>query len=146
MFDKPIRVLLTKLGLDGHDRGIKIVARCLRDAGMEVVYTGLRQSTEMIAEAALEEDVQVVGISIHSGAHNTLIPMVISRLQEYGVSDVAVLVGGIVAEEDVPGLKKLGVHSVHGPGTPTMDIVNSVRLAVADGDYTVRHGSGTSAD
>jgi len=144
--DRPIRVLLAKLGLDGHDRGIKIVARCLRDAGMEVVYTGLRYSAEMIAEAALEEDVQVVGLSIHSGAHNTLIPLVITLLQEYGASDVKVLVGGIVPEEDALGLTNLGVYSVHGPGTNTMDIVNSVRLAVADGDYTVGHDSGSRAD
>ena len=130
MLDKPIRVLLAKPGLDGHDRGVAIVARSLRDAGMEVVYTGLRQTPEMIAEAALQEDVQLIGLSIHSGAHNTLVPRVMTMLKEHGLSDTKVLVGGIIPGKDVERLLELGVHSVHGPGTPTKTIIASVREAV----------------
>lgn len=130
MSEKPMRVLLAKPGLDGHDRGVKILARSLRDAGMEVVYTGLRQTPEMIAEAAAQEDVQLVGLSIHSGAHNTLVPRVMALLQEYGASDVKVVVGGIIPDKDVDQLLRLGVHSVHGPGTSTAIIIDAMRKAV----------------
>src|SRR5512147_288498 len=117
--EKKIRVLVAKPGLDGHDRGAKVVARALRDAGMEVIYTGLRQSPEMIAEAALQEDVNVVGLSILSGAHMGLVPRVLELLRANGQSGVKVFVGGIIPEADVPELLKLGVMAVYGPGTPS---------------------------
>jgi methylmalonyl-CoA mutase C-terminal domain/subunit len=126
----PIRVLLAKLGLDGHDRGAKVIARALRDAGMEVVYTGLRQTPEMIVEAALHEDVQVVGVSILSGAHNVLVPTVMTRLQDKDLSHVPVFIGGIIPDEDVAGLLELGVAAVFGPGTSTGEIVSAVRTAL----------------
>ena len=125
-----IRVLIAKPGLDGHDRGAKVVARALRDAGMEVIYTGIRQTPEMIAEAALQEDVDVVGLSILSGAHMALCPRVIQLLREQGMEDVLVLVGGIIPDEDVPKLQALGVHGVFGPGTSTQEIVDFIRREV----------------
>jgi len=128
--DRPIRVLLAKPGLDGHDRGVKVVARALRDAGMEVIYTGLRQTPEAIAEAALEEDVDVVGLSSLSGAHLTLFPRVVSELTRRGLDDVIVVGGGIIPAKDVPELRKAGVKAVFGPGTPTGEIVSFIRRAV----------------
>ncbi|MBC7236928.1 MAG: cobalamin B12-binding domain-containing protein [Chloroflexi bacterium] len=122
-----IRVLIAKPGLDGHDRGAKVIARALRDAGMEVIYTGLRQTPEMIAEAALQEDVDVVGLSILSGAHMTLVPRVLSLLRAQGMEDVAVIVGGIIPEQDVPALLAMGVRGVFGPGTSTDEVVAFVR-------------------
>ncbi len=130
MSTNPIRVLIAKPGLDGHDRGAKVIARALRDDGMEVVYTGLRQTPEMIAEAALHEDVQAVGISILSGAHNVLVPRVMTQLQDKDMSHVPVFVGGIIPDEDVAALLNLGVEAVFGPGTRTGEIVAEVRGAV----------------
>ena len=130
MSTNPIRVLIAKPGLDGHDRGAKVVARALRDDGMEVVYTGLRQTPEMIAEAALHEDVQAVGVSILSGAHNALVPRVMTQLQDKDISHVPVFVGGITPDEDVAALLNLGVAAVFGPGTRTGEIVAAVRGAV----------------
>ncbi len=130
MSERKIRVLVAKPGLDGHDRGAKIVAQALRDAGMEVIYTGLRQSPEMIAEAALQEDVDVVGLSILSGAHLTLAPRVIELLRANGQEDVLVFMGGIIPEEDVPALKAAGVRAVYGPGSSTEEIGKDIREAV----------------
>jgi methylmalonyl-CoA mutase, C-terminal domain len=127
MTERKIRVLVAKPGLDGHDRGAKVVARALRDAGMEVVYTGIRQTPEMIAEAALQEDVDVVGLSVLSGAHMALCPRVIELLQAQGLDDVVVLVGGIIPDEDVEPLQKLGVKGVFGPGASTKDIIEFIR-------------------
>ena len=127
---RPIRVLVAKPGLDGHDRGAKIIARALRDAGMEVIYTGLRQTPEMIAEAALQEDVNVVGLSILSGAHMALVPKIMELLRANGLDDVRVFVGGIVPDEDVVALKAQGVAGVFGPGASTEVIVSAVRGAV----------------
>ncbi len=124
---RAIRVLVAKPGLDGHDRGAKVVARALRDAGMEVIYTGIRQTPEMIAEAALQEDVDVVGMSILSGAHMTLVPRVLAALRAQGLDEVLVVVGGIVPEEDAAALQALGVAAVFGPGTPTADIARFIR-------------------
>ena len=126
MTDKKIRVLVAKPGLDGHDRGAKVVARALRDAGMEVIYTGLRQTPEMIAEAALQEDVDVVGLSILSGAHLALVPRVRQELDSNGLKDVALLVGGIIPEEDIQSLRDMGVSAVFGPGTNTEHIVHHI--------------------
>jgi len=130
MTDRKIRVLVAKPGLDGHDRGAKVVARALRDAGMEVIYTGLRQTPEMIAEAALQEDVDVVGLSILSGAHMALAPRVLELLKANGQGHVRVFLGGIVPDEDVPQLKKLGVSGIYGPGASTEDIIREVRESV----------------
>jgi methylmalonyl-CoA mutase C-terminal domain/subunit len=127
MPERKIRVLVAKPGLDGHDRGAKVVARALRDAGMEVIYTGLRQTPEMIAEAALQEDVDVVGLSILSGAHMSLIPPILKLLKANGQEHVKIFVGGIVPDEDVPRLKEMGVTGVYGPGAPTEAIVNEIR-------------------
>jgi methylmalonyl-CoA mutase C-terminal domain/subunit len=127
MTEKTIRVLVAKPGLDGHDRGAKVIARALRDAGMEVVYTGIRQTPEMIAEAALQEDVDVIGMSILSGAHMALFPKVIDLLREYGMDDVLVVAGGIIPHEDVPALEALGVRGIFGPGTSTDRIVQFIR-------------------
>jgi len=127
MAAKRIRVLVAKPGLDGHDRGAKVVARALRDAGMEVIYTGLRQTPEMIAEAALQEDVDVVGLSILSGAHMALIPRTLQLLRDNGQDDVVVVAGGIIPDDDVPTLRELGVKGVFGPGTPTQKIIDFVR-------------------
>jgi methylmalonyl-CoA mutase, C-terminal domain len=130
MADKKIRVLVAKPGLDGHDRGAKVVARALRDAGMEVIYTGLRQTPEMIAEAALQEDVDVVGLSILSGAHMALAPRIMELLRANGQTGVKVFIGGIVPDEDIPRLKDMGISGVYGPGASTDDIVRDVRAAV----------------
>jgi methylmalonyl-CoA mutase, C-terminal domain len=129
---RKIRVLIAKPGLDGHDRGAKVVARALRDAGMEVIYTGLRQSPEQIAEAALQEDVDVVGLSVLSGAHMTLFPRVVELLRKSGAKDVAVLGGGIIPESDAKALRKKGLYEVFGPGTSTQTIIETVQRAVAD--------------
>ena len=127
MTEKKIRVLVAKPGLDGHDRGAKVIARALRDAGMEVVYTGIRQTPEMIAEAALQEDVDVVGMSILSGAHMALFPRIMDLLREYDMDDVLVVAGGIIPDEDVPALNELGIRGIFGPGTPTDEIVGFIR-------------------
>jgi methylmalonyl-CoA mutase C-terminal domain/subunit len=132
MEQRKIRVLIAKPGLDGHDRGAKVVARALRDAGMEVIYTGLRQTPEMIAEAALQEDVDVVGLSILSGAHMTLVPRVLELLRANGQGHVLVFVGGIIPEGDIPALLQMGVHAVYGPGTPTQTIIDDIRRAVLE--------------
>jgi methylmalonyl-CoA mutase C-terminal domain/subunit len=129
-----VRVLVAKPGLDGHDRGAKIIARVLRDAGMEVVYTGIRQTPEMIAEAALQEGVDVIGLSILSGAHMELFPRVFEGLRSRGMGDVAVVAGGIIPDQDRSALRKMGVKAVFGPGTPTSEIVDLVREAVAQRD------------
>ena len=128
--DKRIRVLVAKPGLDGHDRGAKIVARALRDAGMEVIYTGLRQTPEQIARAAVEEDVDAIGISILSGAHNTIVPRICELLRAEGMDDALVVVGGIIPEEDIPGLKLAGVAAVYQPGASTQEIVEFIRSRV----------------
>jgi methylmalonyl-CoA mutase C-terminal domain/subunit len=130
MSERKIRVLVAKPGLDGHDRGAKVIARALRDAGMEVIYTGLRQTPEMIASAALQEDVDAVGISILSGAHNTLCPRIVDLLRENGMDDTLVLVGGIVPQEDIAVLKQKGVSEVFLPGTSTEDIVTFINQNV----------------
>jgi methylmalonyl-CoA mutase C-terminal domain/subunit len=130
MSERKIRVLVAKPGLDGHDRGAKVVARALRDAGLEVIYTGLRQTPEMIAEAALEEDVDAVGLSILSGAHMALVPRVLELLKANGQGDVKVFLGGIIPNEDVPTLKGMGVVGIYGPGTSTDDIVHDIHEAV----------------
>jgi methylmalonyl-CoA mutase C-terminal domain/subunit len=126
----PIRVLVAKPGLDGHDRGAKIIARALRDAGMEVIYTGLRQTPEMIVNAALQEDVQVIGLSILSGAHNAIVPRVMELLREHEITDVKVIVGGIVPDEDAAELKRLGVAEVFQPGASLDSIVQFIQGAV----------------
>ena len=124
---RKIRVLIAKPGLDSHDRGAKIVARALRDAGMEVIYTGLRQTPEQIAETTLQEDVDVLGLSILSGAHTTLFPKIMKLLREKGMEDVLVFAGGIIPQEDVPALKKIGIKEVFGPGTPTSVLIEFVQ-------------------
>jgi methylmalonyl-CoA mutase C-terminal domain/subunit len=129
MGERKIRVLVAKPGLDGHDRGAKVVARALRDAGMEVIYTGLRQTPEMIAEAALQEDVDVIGLSILSGAHMALVPRVLELLRANGQEHVKVFIGGIIPDEDVPRLMEIGVAGVYGPGTLTGDIIRDIRQA-----------------
>ncbi len=126
MTSEKIRVLIAKPGLDGHDRGAKVVARALRDAGMEVVYTGIRQTPEMIADAAAQEDVSVVGLSILSGAHMALVPRVVELLGQQGLEDVLVLVGGIIPDEDVAPLKEIGIKGIFGPGTNTGDIIDFI--------------------
>jgi len=128
--EKKIRAIIAKPGLDGHDRGAKVVARAMRDAGMEVIYTGLRQTPEMIAEAALQEDVDVVGLSILSGAHMSLVPRILELLRANGQEQVKVFVGGIIPDEDVPKLHKLGVAGIYGPGTITDEIIKDIRKAV----------------
>jgi len=131
MTERKIRVLVAKPGLDGHDRGAKVVARALRDAGMEVIYTGLRQTPEMIAESALQEDVDAIGLSILSGAHLALIPRVMELLRANGQEEVKVFVGGIIPDEDTPRLLELGVTGVYGPGTLTDTIVQDIQNSVA---------------
>jgi len=126
MSERKIRVLVAKPGLDGHDRGAKVVARMLRDAGFEVIYTGIRQTPQMIAEAALQEDVDVVGLSILSGAHMTLCPKVVELLRAQGQDDVLVIVGGIIPEEDVEKLKAAGIAAVFGPGTSSQEYINFI--------------------
>ena len=125
--EKKIRVLIAKPGLDSHERGAKVVARALRDAGMEVIYTGLRQTPEQIVETALQEDVDVIGLSILSGAHTTLFPKIMQQLKKKGLTNVLVFAGGIIPQEDVPALKKTGIKEVFGPGTPTTTLVDFVR-------------------
>ncbi len=137
MPERKIRVLIAKPGLDGHDRGAKVVARALRDAGMEVIYTGIRQTPEMIVEAALQEDVDVVGLSILSGAHMTLCPRVTELLSQHGMDDVLVLTGGIIPNEDIPALKAAGIGGIFGPGTNTQDIVAFIRQALARNEKAV---------
>lgn len=137
---RPIRVLVAKPGLDGHDRGAKIVARALRDAGMEVIYTGLRQTPEQIVGAARDEDVDAIGISILSGAHNTILPRVCSLLREQSMEDVLVVVGGIIPDEDVPRLKQAGIAEVFQPGAPTTAIITYIR------DHTRNAARSTTAE
>ncbi len=127
MTDRPLKVLIAKPGMDGHDRGAKVLARGLRDEGFEVVYTGLRQTPEMVATAALQEDVDVVGLSILSGAHMTLLPRICELLREEGMDDVLVTAGGIIPEEDIPALKEAGVAAIFGPGTPIGVIADFMR-------------------
>jgi methylmalonyl-CoA mutase C-terminal domain/subunit len=128
--ERRIRAIVAKPGLDGHDRGAKVVARAMRDAGMEVIYTGLRQTPEMIAEAALQEDVDVVGLSILSGAHMALVPRVIELIKANGQEQVKIFIGGIIPDEDVPRLLEMGVAGVYGPGTITDNIIQDIREAV----------------
>ena len=130
MAEKKIRVLIAKPGLDGHDRGAKVIARALRDAGMDVIYTGLRQTPEMIATSALQEDVDVIGLSILSGAHNTICPRLMELLREKDMTDVTVLIGGIIPEADIAGLKQVGIAEVFLPGTTTQAIVDFIRQRV----------------
>jgi len=130
MESKKIRVLIAKPGLDGHDRGAKVVAHALRDAGMEVIYTGLRQTPDMIAEAALEEDVDVVGLSILSGAHMALIPRIMDLLKKNGQDDLLVFLGGIIPDADIPELQALGIKAVYGPGTNTKTIIDDINNAI----------------
>jgi methylmalonyl-CoA mutase C-terminal domain/subunit len=131
MSRKKIRVLVAKPGLDGHDRGAKVVARALRDAGMEVIYTGIRQTPEMIVQAALQEDVDVIGLSCLSGAHMELFADVMERLGKRGMGDVVVVAGGIIPEEDIPALEKMGIKAIFGPGAHTSDIVNAIKKLAA---------------
>ena len=124
---KPIRILMAKVGLDGHDRGIKVVARALRDAGYEVIYTGLRQTPEMVVDAAVQEDAQVIGLSLHSGAHMTLFPAVVNELKKKNATDIVVFGGGIIPDDDIEELKKQGVAELFTPGTPLQGIVDWLR-------------------
>ena len=130
MAEQKIRVLVAKPGLDGHDRGAKVIARALRDAGMEVIYTGLRQTPEMVVNSALQEDVNVIGLSILSGAHNAIVPRVMELLKQNKMDDVLVLVGGIIPDQDVEGLKQAGVDAIFQPGTAMEEIVNFIRTHV----------------
>jgi len=125
--DKKIRVLVAKPGLDGHDRGAKVIARSLRDAGMEVIYTGLRQTPEQIVQAAIQEDADVIAMSILSGAHNHLFPRVMELLKEKGINDVLVMGGGVIPESDIPFLKQAGIAEIFGPGTPTSTTIDFIR-------------------
>lgn len=127
---RPIRVLVAKPGLDGHDRGAKVIARALRDAGMEVIYTGLRQSPEQIVAAAIQEDVDVVAVSILSGAHNYLLPKVVELLKLNEVDDVLIIGGGVIPEEDIPGLKESGIAQIFTPGTPTSVTIDFIRANI----------------
>jgi methylmalonyl-CoA mutase, C-terminal domain len=128
--ERKIRVLVAKPGLDGHDRGAKVIARALRDAGMEVIYTGLRQTPEMVVHAALQEDVNVIGLSILSGAHNAILPRVMDLLRQNKMDDVLVVIGGIIPDQDIPGLKQAGVAGIFLPGTPMNEIVEFIRQNV----------------
>ncbi len=128
--ERKVRILVAKPGLDGHDRGAKVVARALRDAGMEVVYTGLHQTPEMIVSAAIQEDADAVGMSIMSGAHNVLFPAVIEGLRQKGAGDVVVFGGGIIPDDDIPRLKEQGVQAIFTPGTPTGEIIDWIRRNV----------------
>ncbi|HYU51024.1 MAG TPA: cobalamin B12-binding domain-containing protein [Candidatus Limnocylindria bacterium] len=134
MADRPIRVLIAKPGLDGHDRGAKVLARGLRDEGFEVVYTGLRQTPDMVAAAALQEDVDVVGLSILSGAHMTLLPRICALLRQQGQTDVLVTAGGIIPDDDIPALRKAGVAAVFGPGTTIATVADFLRANVRPRD------------
>lgn len=133
MTDKKIRVLVAKPGLDGHDRGAKVISRALRDAGFEVIYTGLRRTPEEIVNAAIQEDVDVIGLSILSGAHNVLFPQVMSLLGQRGINDIQVIAGGIIPEKDIPGLKKIGIAEVFLPGSSTQNIVQWIQKNVPSG-------------
>jgi methylmalonyl-CoA mutase C-terminal domain/subunit len=128
--DRPIRVLVAKPGLDGHDRGAKVIARSLRDAGMEVIYTGLRQTPEQIVSAAVQEDVDVVAMSILSGAHNHLFPKVVKLLREEGIEDVLVLGGGVIPEDDIQSLIESGIEAIFTPGTPTREVIDFITANV----------------
>jgi methylmalonyl-CoA mutase, C-terminal domain len=128
----PVRIVMAKVGLDGHDRGVKVVARALRDAGYEVIYTGLRQTPEMVVGAALQEDAQVIGLSLHSGAHMTLFPAVLDELEKRQATDIVVFGGGIIPDEDVTELKRLGVAEIFTPGTPLQEIVEWLRQRFPD--------------
>ena len=130
MADDKIRVLLAKPGLDGHDRGIKVIAAAFRDAGFEVIYTGLRQTPEMVVNAALDEGVHCIGLSILSGAHNALFPKIMELLKKEGVEDILVVGGGIIPEDDIPNLKKAGISAIFGPGTPLDEIVEYIKSNV----------------
>jgi methylmalonyl-CoA mutase C-terminal domain/subunit len=130
MEDRKIRVLVAKPGLDGHDRGAKVVARALRDAGMEVIYTGLRQTPEMVVEAALQEDVDVIGLSILSGAHMSLMPRIMELMRENDLADIPVFLGGIIPNDDVPTLLEMGITGVFGPGTSTKTIISTIQETV----------------
>ena len=130
MEGKKIRVLIAKPGLDGHDRGAKVVARALRDAGMEVIYTGLRQTPEQIVETAIQEDVDVIGLSILSGAHTHLFPKVMELLKENNIEDIVVIGGGVIPEEDIPELRKVGIAGIFTPGTDTRDIIKFIEQKV----------------
>jgi methylmalonyl-CoA mutase, C-terminal domain len=130
MTDRKIRVLIAKPGLDGHDRGAKVIARALRDSGMEVIYTGLRQTPEQIVAAAVQEDVDAIGLSILSGAHNVLFPEIMRLLKEENAEAIVVFAGGIIPEQDVPKLKALGIREIFLPGTPTSAAVNAIRAAI----------------
>jgi methylmalonyl-CoA mutase C-terminal domain/subunit len=132
MIQRKIRVLVAKPGLDGHDRGVKVVARALRDAGMEVIYTGLRQTPEMIAESALQEDVDVVGLSILSGAHMALLPLVVEKLREVDMGHVLIVVGGIIPDSDIEPLREAGIHGIFTPGTPTQAIIDFINENVSE--------------
>lgn len=130
MADKKIRVLVAKPGLDGHDRGAKVIAQALRDAGMEVIYTGLRQTVDQIVNAADQDDVDVVALSLLSGAHNTLFPEVVEGLKKKGMDNVLVIGGGVIPETDIPGLKKAGVKEIFTPGTPTKKVIDYINANV----------------
>ena len=127
---RPIRVLIAKPGLDGHDRGAKVIARALRDAGMEVIYTGLRQTPEQIVAAAVQEDVDAIGLSILSGAHNVLFPEIMRLLKDESAQDIVVFAGGIIPEKDIPKMKEIGIREIFLPGTPTAAAVDAIRRAV----------------
>jgi methylmalonyl-CoA mutase, C-terminal domain len=129
---RPIRVLIAKPGLDGHDRGAKVIARALRDAGMEVIYSGLRQTPEQVVAAAIQEDVDVIGLSILSGAHNVLFPEILKLLAERGGDDILVVAGGIIPEKDIAPLKALGIREIFLPGTPTQALVDYIREAASE--------------
>ena len=129
---KPLRIVMAKVGLDGHDRGVKVVARALRDAGFEVIYTGLRQTPAMVVEAALQEDAQVIGLSLHSGAHMTLFPAVMEELKKRQATDITVFGGGIIPDDDIAELKKLGVAEIFTPGSPLEEIVTWLRKRFPD--------------
>jgi methylmalonyl-CoA mutase C-terminal domain/subunit len=133
MTEKKIRVLVAKPGLDGHDRGAKVISRALRDAGFEVIYTGLRRTPEEIVNAAIQEDADVIGLSILSGAHNVLFPQLMSLLEQKGIDDIHVIAGGIIPETDIPGLKKIGIGEVFLPGSSTKDIVRWIQENVSNG-------------
>ena len=130
---KPVRIVMAKVGLDGHDRGVKVVARALRDAGYEVIYTGLRQTPEMVVDAALQEDAQVIGLSLHSGAHMTLFPAVVAELKKRNATDIVVFGGGIIPEDDIAALKQQGVAELFTPGTPLQDIIAWLKKRFPEG-------------
>ena len=132
MAEEKIRVLVAKPGLDGHDRGAKVVARALRDAGMEVIYTGIRQTPEMIVKAALQEDVDVLGLSILSGAHTELFPIIMEQLKQKGMQNILVVAGGIIPKEDIPELEKIGIKAIFGPGTTTGEIADFINKAMVE--------------